>query len=858
MPTTERQGQRLGARLLRSSTAAYRALFSAKGDQTYMASSDRHRPLGYRNAVLSGLLILVSSMLLLAAVPGCGGCRKSDDVAKTEEEKKKEELEEKKRKAKKPEFEFRNLETIPSEEGMNRSFVKPGHAVTGWMTALANYDDLRAEFETYVSDVSNRPIPVGNTRYHMVMSRPAVLPKGQEKYLESTFFIPGESEEELGSVFLQHKLKSARGGLIVHEASQIASQMPAYQYLFPVLSSNPNAWGYLKQMESISPPFEDMMSLEGHQILYRVVLPSVDQRVPLPAHPFSWTTIAFVLWDGLQPSAMTPDQQAAMLDWLHWGGQLIVNGPSSLERLGGSFLDPYLPVKSLGAVTLGSDSFSALNSNWAMTRDKPREPLTLNVPESSPLVGVQLAPRSEGQFIEGTGQLVAEGRVGRGRIVVTAFSLSSRDIVNWRSYDGFFNACILRHPPRTFSVTDMGGVVADWYNVPASRADPRIVTATRYFTRDTDTVLDQEEEAESLVQPLDWHLDGSKANGVAGMGGWNDRSGPSSTAHATLQAAAGISIPKASFVLSVLAVYLVVLVPINWGLFRLIGRVEWAWFAAPAIAIVGAIAVIRLAQLDIGFVRSRTEIGIVEVYGGYRRAHLTRYIALYSSLSSNYELVFDQSSAYARPFPPTESPDQISPVTFRRDRDVRLNGFRVRSNSTGFIHAEEMHELGGPIQLIGDGPRQWQVQNSSELDLHGVGVLYRSLDGTVLTCWLPQLPAKTTAPLPLAPSPDGDPWLPQWERPPQRAEADSEAPTANLKSLTQLAALGTRLRRGEVRLVGWSEGLIPGLTISPTASQAKGRCVVLVHLRQGPLPLPVRDQNLSVDKQTEVPSRRWW
>ncbi len=298
--------------------------------------------------------------------------------------------------------------------------------------------------------------------------------------------------------------------------------------------------------------------------------------------------------------------------------------------------------------------------------------------------------------------------------------------------------------------------------------------------------------------------------------------------------------------LSVLAVYLIVLVPVNWGVFRLLGRVEWAWVAAPMIAIVGAVAVIRLAQLDIGFVRSRTEIGILEVHGGYPRAHLTRYIALYSSLSSNYELCFEESSAIARPFPPTESPDRSWPVTFRRDGEVRLSGFQVRSNSTGFIHGEQMYELGGVIQLLGERPLQWQVRNGSTLDLRNVGVMYRASDGTVFAGWLDRLPSQMTADLSLTPTADNVPWLPQWEQPPSSG-ADVDDSVASLKDLTSLAARGTRLQIGEVRLVGWSDGVMPGLTISPSASQTKAHSVVLAHLRQGPLPPPVPDQNLSAD-----------
>ena len=110
---------------------------------------------------------------------------------------------------------------------------------------------------------------------------------------------------------------------------------------------------------------------EGTELLYyRVVLPTVKDRVPLPSHPFAWTMIAYVLWDGTFTDRMTPDQQQAMLDWLHWGGQLIISGPGSLDQLAGSFLAPYLPATSDGAVELAADALQPLNEYWSLTRSK--------------------------------------------------------------------------------------------------------------------------------------------------------------------------------------------------------------------------------------------------------------------------------------------------------------------------------------------------------------------------------------------------------------------------------------------------------------------------------------------------------
>ena len=139
------------------------------------------------------------------------------------------------------------------------------------------------------------------------------------------------------------------------------------------------------------------------------------------------------------------------------------------------------------------------------------------------------------------------------------------------------------------------------------------------------------------------------------------------------------------------------LVPLNWLLFRLIGRVEWAWVAAPVIADGRAVAVVRLAQLDIGFARSRTEIAVLELQAGYPRAHVTRYTALYTSLSratTSRSKTRRRCRCRWRSTPVSTANRSESPnhVELRRDSKTRLAGFQVRSNSTGMIHSEQMFD----------------------------------------------------------------------------------------------------------------------------------------------------------------------
>src|SRR4029077_7573477 len=119
-----------------------------------------------------------------------------------------------------------------------------------------------------------------------------------------------------------------------------------------------------------------------------------------------------------------------------------------------------------------------------------------------------------------------------------------------------------------------------------------------------------------------------------GIGAWNDFSATAGAARLSLREAAGVEVPDAGLVVLCLAAYLVTLVPLNWLVFRSIGRVEWAWIAAPIIAIIGTWIIVQRARLDIGFVRSQTEIGILEQQPNHSRAHLSRYTALYTSLST--------------------------------------------------------------------------------------------------------------------------------------------------------------------------------------------------------------------------------
>ena len=352
-------------------------------------------------------------------------------------------------------------------------------------------------------------------------------------------------------------------------------------------------------------------------------------------------------------------------------------------------------------------------------------------------------------------------------------------------------------------------------------------------------------------------IEGYKCDAHAGVAGWNDFSECSHLARASLTSAAGISVPDRSLIILALGLYLFVLVPANWTIFRALGRVEWAWAAVPLIALIGTIAVVRLARLDIGFARSRTEIAVVETQPDYSRAHVTRYIGLYTSLSTDYELSFADDSAVAAPLSSGEerfaasrsaSKTVVLERTSKRGANVQLRGLSVNSNSTEMIHSEQMMDLGGAIRL-GERPGGLiEIINQTPYDLLNVAALRRRR-GNLEFAGLRLLKTGDTLRIQFR-SIDDDQLMTAW----QEVGAPSVAVPDGLEmnALQRLAANSHRLNEGDVLLIAWSDTLLPDLTIKPVASQQTSWTLWVAHLRYGELPAPRSDSNSPTDYSVEA------
>jgi hypothetical protein len=803
-----------------------------------VASCSKTRGAGFIGLRSCGVLTLG---LILLSLGGCGGCR---DEAIDQDDGKKPERQ-------LPDFESLRLSARPSDATQKEVCLKPGHWTSASLDLRANHFDFRGELSNTILTEQGLPLALGGTSYSLETSRSAVLPKGQARSAEVTLFCPQRSTRPQ----IASRLTAGLSHGTVFDTRHPVAWLREHQHYFVVLAREPDSYQFLGSLDSIRSPgglFLDALE----EADYRLVRAKRGTPAPLAASALEWTTIAYLLWDDWQPADLTPAQQQALLDWLHWGGQLLVSGPETLETLRGSFLEPYLPARSAGTWDIDRAALAPLDEPvWARGEalgkfDKPWAGVKLLASEDA-----HLPIEAEG----GKPPLVAERRVGRGRVIVSAFRLNERELSQWPGYDRLMNACLLRRPARRFSKVQETAQV-QW-------ADGRAKTAARtsglrYFSRDAEPATDSASISMASTVPKRAAPATSASDDLEdeipvgpGVAGWNDASETTLLARQALRDAAGIVVPSAMFVVWVLVTYIVVLVPLNWIVFRLLGRVEWAWFAAPLIAIGFTIAVVRLAELDIGFARSKTEIDVVELQAGYARAHVTRYAALYNSLGTNFELRFEDASAVAlplNPLPPdpySTKPDEPPTMTVELHREpvavaddhstqnapIRLSGFQVSSNSTGMLHGEQMQPLGGPIDVQVLSPDKLRITNRTEWTLHGSGVATPSE-----AAWLGDLAPGEAREVVLQGGSATELWELPWESSPVTSAV---APKVGVSLRLLLLAACKSIAPGEMRLIGWFDGAVPSVEVRPAVVQDRAASLVVAHLSFGSFSDPQTDVN---------------
>lgn len=742
-------------------------------------------------------------------------------------------------------------------------YVKANH----WSTLSL---ELRTNYEDYVGTLQSSPVPLRGLPQEIVYVRDARLLKTQRSRLGLQVMLPTIPKDialELG------RSESVRADE-VWQANLRPLEPHQMLILFLTKESN-DAYSLWNRFQALYPQSADRDDLQALDKLryFRLVLPLDPDHPTVSPHPLAWSTLSHVVWDGMSADTLNPSQQQAMLDWLHWGGQIILNGGAGapFNLLKDSFLGPFLPADATGQNALLtendlrplSEAYLPLipprgtnldDEHEAIYQTEPIQrlghsyaaPAPIRPAESRPVFLNGLTPREGAVAIplgdSGDRQVGVEWRVGRGRVLMLAMDLNDPAIASWPGIDTFVRRVVLRRPEEArLSVPRFNGVGfpaprhgplagpdLSWFRIlardlhvpeigqtqsqPTAKNDPATVPQRRGFPS---TIPD----LEVTITPT-------------AVAEWFDASSLPRFCVKQLEAASGIKIPSSGFVLKIILAYIVLLVPLNWLICRyVLGKREYAWIVVPLLSLGFAVGVERAAAYDMGYNSASDEIDLVEIHGGYPRAHVSRFLSLYSTGRVRFNISYpNELTALALPLDNGRSlrGEDVSRTSWRSNPVPTLEGYLVQPRSLAFVRAEHLSNLDGGITLESDEQGR-RVVNASNLELRDAVLIDHGVGGAPgRSISLGTIPPGGTAEL-------GD-------------SRSDETPPANLSPDFDPEALLTILREyhenrpenaGEIRLVAWSPGTVEGQTIDPPVDRRRGFKAIVVHLKSGDPPSPV-------------------
>ena len=796
--------------------------------------------------------------LLLVQLVGCRGCSQQKTQKETDEEVE--------AKRKKQRLVSSELKALPFSNDVPGSVLKSGHWYQGNQNLKANYSDesLTARLSVINREKKNATFAPGqaSVEFHRNVS----LGERQEKNVQFRFFqpeVPVTGDELTKSPSSLKVLYSQRGiGTPVLEEEFLCRASAGYQYNMVSLSRDSSRYLFWRALDCIIWPSKQRMTDE-RVTPHRVIDLNEDElATQFPDRLYAMTSISHFVINDSSVSIMSADQQQALQDWLYFGGTIILNGPEAIGGIESSIMRDYSPLVRTTNANVSDREIVMLNETWSIEQFEDGRRL-FEPPKQIPKLAGDLANGAQWvKYRTASGEmasldgLVAERLVGQGRVVMTTFPLTDIAFLRWPSYSSFIHNAILAKPPRSPSAGLEPDLKFD-NEYEGTELNPIHSTRMRIWARDLD-----ESTTRKITPPVKKtgtdEPDGTYKDASAefaklkrtSFGAWNPDSTILSNARQCLQQSSGITVPKINTIIKLLAGYLIILVPVNWLFFRLFGRVELAWAAAPVIALVGAFVVARSVQLDVGFSRSQTSYGFLELHNGYARGNFSSYTALYSSLSTNYRAVFEQDTGVVLPFASTSgskrSRNAISKIDywFAGDSGTGMQSVPVLSNTTGLFQAEEMVSFPDKLTAEFDSDMQSvEIKNGLGFPFKEAGVFGVDSQGKLVSGWLGTLDDGNSKRCDLAIRETDDRWRKEWDKTPTLSRpsflrADDGAMWTDqdlqdelyLGPMLEEVAKKYPLAKGEFIAIGWSDHLLGDLTITPVAKQKKLRSVVLFHL----------------------------
>ncbi|MEI8211466.1 MAG: hypothetical protein WCI02_04920 [Planctomycetota bacterium] len=803
-------------------------------------------------------------LLLLLPIVGCRGCNDAKDADAEADAKKK----------KKQRLAADELRALPFSTELVGNAIKPGHWYQTRHKLKANFSDESLTASLTIVDKSNAPVAAADSFETVNYQRNIALATGQEKAIELTVLHPmiraanpddSNSGSSVTSIFAKYSLRGL--GTSVLEEAFPNKIMEGYQTNIVVLARNLSRYTFWRGLDCIVWPRSD--DLQQNRIVpHRIVdIDETELSSNFPNQLATMTSISHVVINDISLNGMSQEQLLALKDWLHFGGTIIINGPDSVSSVETSFLKELAPLQDTrdGQWTEAEDT--KLNDGWTI-RISEGDRIPFASDRKLPMLQGTL--NADSQWIPTLEGMVAERLVGQGRIVMTTFPMSDAAFVRWPSYSSLIHNAILRKPhlEPTLGLDAASLFAGTW---KGTERNPVHNTRLRMWARDFDMSMALP-EGNTDNGNGEIRIASHPANKSTSLAAWNPASVILNYAVLTLRQSSGINVPRVSTIMKLLLGYLIVLVPVNWAIFRMFNRVELAWLLAPVIAMTGAVVVASSVHLDVGFSRSQTSVGFLELHNGYPRGLLSNYHALYSSLSTNYSAVYKKGDGLVLPLAKTgdrQSKKEAQAIEYWNadESGTGLQRFPVLSNTTGLIQSEEVIELGGSIRwTIDERGLAFTAQSSAGIQFRDVGLIGISEDGKLMVGWLGSPQPGSTTQGKLKELTQNNRWLDEWDENPILKRpvglrlsdglrwSEQDLDEIYLGALLHTVATRYPLQRGEWIAVGWFGETLSALEITPTTAQNRNVALALMHVKASSLLDEVRpDVRIFPKKPEEEP-----
>jgi len=329
----------------------------------------------------------------------------------------------------------------------------------------------------------------------------------------------------------------------------------------------------------------------------------------------------------------------------------------------------------------------------------------------------------------------------------------------------------------------------------------------------------------------------SQAAATASYGGYGGPpwQGAEELASAVLNVPA-MKVPPFWWVALFLAAYLLLLVPVNYGLLKWRRRRELAWLTTPAIVVLFMILAYGIGYGMKGGRLLVNQLSLIETRAGARQAGVITYAGLFSPAKTSYELTPEDPYTVISEagFDPSETRRRALAV-LQTDR-MSLPNVGMDMWSMRVFKMEGLAELGEGIEadlsLTSDGSVVGRVMNHTGLDLQGCQV--RAGDVS-FPCILPdggaaevKLSLGGGRPTEVRPA---DPH--QYYYPGHMAAIPGQSPADQMRDAVYDVFFGPGMKaatRGEVLLTGWSDKVFARLAVDGRPRASTSRTFLMVHL----------------------------